>query len=150
MEGIEDEGLKNKWEYYVNQVYEMDQFAGNLIQAIEDRGEPTVVVFYGDHLPTMGLEAEGPEEPVPLQYQLCDLGQHRASRRRTGISRLIRSWRTCWSGWISTPARCSTITSRRRQTRNYLSDLELLQYDILYGDQYVYTLASRRSRRAIW
>lgn len=26
----------------------------------------------------------------------------------------------------------------RRQTRNYLSDLELLQYDILYGDQYVY------------
>mgnify|MGYP000048988090 CR=1 FL=1 len=23
VEGIEDEGLKNKWEYYVNQVYEM-------------------------------------------------------------------------------------------------------------------------------
>src|SRR5699024_8936148 len=26
----------------------------------------------------------------------------------------------------------------RRQTKNYLADLELLQYDILYGDQYVY------------
>ena len=26
----------------------------------------------------------------------------------------------------------------RRQTKNYLADLELLQYDILYGNQYVY------------
>ena len=58
VEGIEDEALKNKWEYYVNQVYEMDKFAGDLVAAIEKRGEPTVIVFYGDHLPTMGLEAE--------------------------------------------------------------------------------------------
>ena len=27
---------------------------------------------------------------------------------------------------------------QRRQTKNYLADLELLQYDILYGKQYVY------------
>ena len=26
----------------------------------------------------------------------------------------------------------------RRQTKNYLADLELLQYDIMYGEQYVY------------
>ena len=58
VEGIEDEAKKNKWEYYVNQVYEMDQFAGDLIKAVEKRGEPTVVVFYGDHLPTMDLEAK--------------------------------------------------------------------------------------------
>ena len=47
-----------KWEYYVNQVYEMDQFVGDLIKAVEARKEPSVVVFYGDHLPTMGLKAE--------------------------------------------------------------------------------------------
>ena len=39
-------------------VYEMDEFAGNLVRQIEERGEPTVLVFYGDHLPTMGLEAK--------------------------------------------------------------------------------------------
>ena len=27
---------------------------------------------------------------------------------------------------------------QRHQTKNYLADLELLQYDILYGDRYVY------------
>ena len=36
VEGIEDEALKNKWEYYVNQVYEMDQFAGHMVQAVKD------------------------------------------------------------------------------------------------------------------
>lgn len=28
---------------------------------------------------------------------------------------------------------------QRRQTKGYLADLELLQYDILYGEQYVYS-----------
>jgi len=36
----------------------MDQFVGDLIKAVEARKEPSVVVFYGDHLPTMGLKAE--------------------------------------------------------------------------------------------
>ena len=27
---------------------------------------------------------------------------------------------------------------KRRQTKNYLLDLEMLQYDILYGEKYVY------------
>ena len=34
VEGIEDEALKNRWEYYVNQVYGMDEFAGNLVKGI--------------------------------------------------------------------------------------------------------------------
>ena len=58
--------LGEKWEYYVNMVYEMDQFAGDLVKAVEDRGEPAVVVFYGDHLPTMGLTAEDLKEPLSL------------------------------------------------------------------------------------
>ena len=56
--GAPTEEKNNAWEYYVNQVYEMDQFAGNLVKMMEERGEPTVIVFYGDHLPTMGLEAK--------------------------------------------------------------------------------------------
>ena len=30
------------------------------------------------------------------------------------------------------------VHRERRETRDYLADLELLQYDILYGNQYVY------------
>ena len=48
----------------MNQVYEMDQFVGDLIKAVEARKEPSVVVFYGDHLPTMGLKAEDLKRPL--------------------------------------------------------------------------------------
>ena len=30
--GVEDEGKRNAWEYYVNEVHEMDKFAGQLIE----------------------------------------------------------------------------------------------------------------------
>lgn len=53
--GLESEEKNCQWEYYVNQVYEMDQFAADLVDMMDKRGEPAVVVFYGDHLPTMGL-----------------------------------------------------------------------------------------------
>mgnify|MGYP000196468195 FL=1 len=49
---------ENAWEYYVNEVHEMDKFVAQLIEAVEARNEPSVVVFYGDHLPTLGLEAK--------------------------------------------------------------------------------------------
>lgn len=46
---------KNSLEYYINQIYEMDQFIGNLIEAVNELNEPTIIVFYGDHFPAIGL-----------------------------------------------------------------------------------------------
>lgn len=137
VEGIEDEGLKNKWEYYVNQVYEMDQFAGNLVKAIEERGEPTVVVFYGDHLPTMGLKAEDLKGRYlyNTNYVIWDnIGLKKEDRN-------IPSYQIMADVFDRLDIHSGTVFNyhqERRKTKNYLSDLELLQYDILYGKQYVY------------
>lgn len=53
--GATDEYTYNRFTYYVNQVYEMDMFIGELIGELEKRGEECVVVFYGDHLPALSL-----------------------------------------------------------------------------------------------
>ncbi|MBQ8808487.1 MAG: sulfatase-like hydrolase/transferase, partial [Clostridia bacterium] len=45
-------------QYYVNQVWEMDMFLGSLITALENRERPTLLVAYGDHLPSIGIEAK--------------------------------------------------------------------------------------------
>ncbi len=45
-------------EYYINQVWEMDMFLGSLISALENRDRPTLVIAYGDHLPSIGLDGE--------------------------------------------------------------------------------------------
>lgn len=137
VEGIEDEALKNKWEYYVNQVYEMDQFVGDLIKAVEERNEPSVVVFYGDHLPTMGLKAEDLKSRYlyNTNYVIWDnIGLQKDDKNIPAYQLMseVLSRLDIHSGTVF------NYHQQRKGTKNYLSDLELLQYDILYGKQYVY------------
>lgn len=49
--GTGDENLDIEWTYYCNQLYEMDQFIGDLIEALKGYDEEVVLVMYGDHLP---------------------------------------------------------------------------------------------------
>lgn len=44
-------------EYYINQLYEMDMFLGDLIKELNKRKRPTLLIAYGDHLPAIGLES---------------------------------------------------------------------------------------------
>lgn len=137
VEGIKDEGTKNKWEYYVNQVYEMDAFAGKLAETMEERGEPTVIVFYGDHLPTMGLQAEDLKSRYlyNTNYVIWDnIGLVKEDRN-------IPAYQIMADVFERLDIHAGTVFNyhqERRETRDYLADLELLQYDILYGNQYVY------------
>lgn len=135
--GIEDEGRTNAWEYYVNQLYETDQFIGELLQKLKERGEPTVLVLYGDHLPTMGLEAKDLKSRYlyNTNYVIWDnIGLQKEDRN-------IPSYQIMADVFDRLDIHAGTIFNyhqTRRQTKHYLSDLELLQYDILYGEQYVY------------
>ena len=67
--GAPTEEMNNKWEYYVNQIHEMDQFVNELILALEDYPEDVVLVMYGDHLPTMGLTVEDLENKYLFQTE---------------------------------------------------------------------------------
>jgi phosphoglycerol transferase MdoB-like AlkP superfamily enzyme len=41
--------------YYINQLSEMDQFIQQLVEAIREWEEDTILVFYGDHLPSLSI-----------------------------------------------------------------------------------------------
>lgn len=135
--GIEDEGRTNAWEYFVNQLYETDQFVGELLQRLKEREEPTVLVLYGDHLPTMGLEAKDLKNRYlyNTNYVIWDnVGLQKEDRN-------IPAYQIMADVFDRLDIHSGTIFNyhqTRRQTKQYLSDLELLQYDILYGEQYVY------------
>lgn len=115
----------------------MDQFVGNLVNMMEERGEPTVIVFYGDHLPTMGLEAKDMKSRYlyNTNYVIWDnIGLEKEDRN-------IPAYQIMSDVMERIGLHSGTIFNyhqQRRQTKNYLLDLELLQYDILYGEQYVY------------
>lgn len=135
--GLADEATQNQWEYYINEIHEVDKFIGNLTAALDARGEDTIVVLWGDHLPTLGLSesdvATGnifktkyvtwnnfgleKEDADLTSYQLLahltdQLGIHEGN-----IFRFHQS---------------------QSESKTYLKDLELLQYDLLYGKRYLY------------
>lgn len=135
--GMEDEGKKNAWEYYVNMLYETDLFIADLISELEKRGEPTVLILYGDHLPTMGLEASDLKSRYLFNtnYVIWDnIGLQEEDKTLTSYQLMSEVFERLdiHSGTVF------NYHQLRRQTSNYLSDLELLQYDMLYGKRYVY------------
>lgn len=136
--GAENRDKNNaSWEYYLEQIHEMDEFLEELTAALEEYDEPTVLVIFGDHLPTMGLEAREvtggdlyrtpyviwdnmgleKEDKVLTSYQL---GAEVMDRIDMHTGTLVR------------------FHQARSTTRYYKADLELLQYDMLYGEKYVY------------
>lgn len=138
--GAESEGKNNAWEYYVNQLYQTDQFIGDLLKELKARKEPTVLVLYGDHLPTMGLEVDDLKSRYlyNTNYVIWDnIGLKKKDMNLAGYQIMAEVFERL-------DLHAGTIFNyhqERRQTKNYLSDLELLQYDMLYGKQYVYQMA---------
>ena len=135
--GIEDEGKKNAWEYFVNMLYETDLFIADLIAELEQRGEPSVLILYGDHLPTMGLEASDLKSRYLFNtnYVVWDnIGLKEEDQTLATYQLMAEVFKKLdiHSGTVF------NYHQTRRQTSNYLADLELLQYDMLYGERYTY------------
>lgn len=135
--GLETEAKNNQWEYYVNQVYEMDQFAANLVKMMEERGEPAVVVFYGDHLPTMGLE-EADMKSGSLFNTNYVIWDNIGLEKTHGT---IPTYQIMSNVMERLGIHAGTIFNYHQENKDdtdYMTDLELLQYDLLFGEQYVY------------
>ena len=135
--GIEDEGQTNSWEYFVNHLYETDKFIADLIAQLEQRDEPTVLVLYGDHLPTMGLEASDLTSRYLFNtnYVIWDnIGLQKKDKTLATYQLMAEVFNKLdiHSGTVF------NYHQTRRQTQNYLADLELLQYDMLYGRCFIY------------
>ena len=67
--GAETEAQNNQWEYYCNEIHEMDNFVKELTDALADYPEDVILVMYGDHLPTMGLTVEDLKNKYLFQTQ---------------------------------------------------------------------------------
>lgn len=126
-----------QWEYYVNQIHEMDTFVGELVEALEAYGEDTVLVMYGDHLPTMDLNVEDLDNKYLFQteYVIWDnigLKRQEANVAAYQMAAVVMDRIGIHEGTIF------RFHQARKNTRNYQVDLKTLQYDLLYGKQFAY------------
>ncbi|MCI8371121.1 MAG: sulfatase-like hydrolase/transferase [Lachnospiraceae bacterium] len=135
--GITDEAEKNKIEYYVNQIHEMDQFLKELTDALTEFGEDTVLVVYGDHLPNLGITEEQLTRGDMFQTQYFVWNNIGLEVRKEDIDAYQLSAKVLNSihvtdGIINAYHQANW---EKRGTDQYLKELEILSYDMLYGDK---------------
>lgn len=127
-----------EWEYFCNQLHEEDQFVADLITAVEECGEPTVILFYGDHLPTMGLENEDMNDgstTYETDYLIWDnLGLKERDGNLTSYQAAaqIMSYIGMHTGTLF------RYHQAMEGDDSYLVNLQALQFDLLYGKNLVY------------
>ena len=124
------------YKYLANQIYQTDAFVGNLISLIQARGEETVVVFYGDHIPNLGIQEEWLPEGMTLystEYVIW---------KSDGIAEEDKSFTSYQMssevlGLLGIEGGMMPTLHRSRGEKDealYKLDIHMLQYDLLYGD----------------
>ena len=86
VKGSSTQAENYKWEYYCNQIYEMDQFVKELTDELSKLDEDVVLVMYGDHLPTMGLKVTDVKNKYLFQTQYViwdNMGLEKKDKNRT-------------------------------------------------------------------
>lgn len=135
--GIDDEAMKNKYTYYANQVYQMDQFVGDLVKSLEKRNEETILVMYGDHLPSLNIENEDLTygNKYETSYFIWD---NMGLQKEDGVIEAYDLGSEILKKCNIHNGVMNSFHQTRKGTKNYQEDMKNLQYDMLYGKQYVW------------
>lgn len=135
--GSPTESKNNQWEYYVNQLKEMDDFVGELTAALEEYPEDVVLVMYGDHLPTMDLTVEDVDNRYLFQTQYVMWDNFGLEKKDVNLAAYQMAAEVMDRVGIH-EGTVFRYHQARRNTKNYQVDLETLQYDLLYGKRFSY------------
>ncbi|MDY3249837.1 MAG: LTA synthase family protein [Candidatus Choladocola sp.] len=138
--GPEDEGERYAWEYYVNMLHETDNFIGDLIEMLSERDEKTIVIMFGDHLPTMGLTEEDMTTGSLFQTQYAtwnNFGLEKEDKNMTSYQ-LLADMLDDLGIHTGTMFTFHQNRDSFSDEEEYQKGMELLQYDILYGEHYCY------------
>jgi hypothetical protein len=135
----DDEELKWKYEYYLNECHEMDTFIGDLIDAINEADEPTVMIIYGDHIPALDVKEENykADNLYQTRYVIWDnIGLEKEDRDITSYQSgavLLEDAGLAHEGILFDYQQ--TVSE---DEPSYLDDMEAIAYDMLYGKNYVF------------
>lgn len=137
VEGLATEEQKNAYEYYVQQVYEMDKFIGELTVALESFPEETILVIYGDHLPPLDIKNSDMKNSTIYQteYVIWDnfkLPKRDVDLKAYQVSPILLHRLGMDQGIIT------KYHQMHRGENSYLANLKLLQYDMLYGENHIF------------
>ncbi|WP_110111977.1 LTA synthase family protein [Bacillus sp. CGMCC 1.16541] len=160
------EDSKGMLEFYGDTLVQVDYELERLITTLNERNEPTIIVYYGDHLPTLGndykvyreagyYKEDGTYDEYKKMYETPLLIWDNFSNNREKLhlsSSFLGAYvldkagvkGNVWTDFLQHQLQ-NQITKIPRAdyfkdeglTKRALNEYELLQYDIYYGKQYV-------------
>ncbi len=135
--GLEEEADVYRWEYYLEQIHETDAFIGALINALTEYDEPTVVVLFGDHLPSLDLSEEDLVNGDLFQTEYViwsnfDLEAEDQDLSAYQLTAHVLDLMDIHSGLLT------VLHQTQSDDADYQENLELLEYDMLYGNMEAY------------
>jgi len=131
------EELKWNYEYYANQIYEMDLFIKELTEVLSNYDEDVILIMYGDHLPALDMTADELKtgDLYASQYVIWDnFGMAKEDKDLTTyeLNAEVMDRLGISVGMIT------KYQQNHKGDKNYLANLEALGYDMLYGKRYIY------------
>ena len=135
--GIKEQSEAYIFEYYLQQVHEMDIFIGELINALENFDEDTVLVMYGDHLPNINISEEELENNNIFQTEYVIWSNFNMKKNDVDLNSYQLSSEVLKRLGISEGV-LTKYHQNHSKDSSYLLNLKALQYDMLYGKDYIY------------
>ena len=134
-----DDYTKWRYEYYVNEMHEMDKFIKELVEALEENDEDTVLLLYGDHIPALDVleEQYGDGDLYKTQYVIWDnmgLSEEDEDLCSYEIGAKLLDMINIDKGVVF-----RYQNSVDHNSRVFLTDLKALGYDMLYGKNYCFS-----------
>ena len=123
--------------YYVHQLKEMDNFLKELVLNLSACREKVVLVLYGDHLPSLGLEEELLANQNAFQTEYVIWSNFGLKAADEDIQSYQLSARVLHLLGIEEGIMTQYHTYRKDE-EDYLENMQLLMYDMLYGDREVF------------
>lgn len=138
-----DDETNNKWNYYTNRIHNVDEFLQLYTQMLDERGEDTLLIAFGDHLPTMGLYDHEVETgnlylTKYITWNNFDMPKEDADLASYQLAAAYLDRLGIHDGTIMNYHQAMLDDKVEAGSSEYMSNLRLLQYDLLYGDHYAY------------
>ncbi len=131
-------GKEESYEYYVNEINEVDQMIGKLVYALGKREKPTVLVLYGDHLPSLDLSNEDLEDGSLYETQYIIWNNYGLKEKDQDLKAYELYPEVLDRIGIHTGVITQFHQQADRSSDTYQTDLKALEYDLLYGENYIY------------
>lgn len=123
--------------YYVHQLYEMDQFIKELVLNLSAWQEDVVLVMYGDHLPSLGLSDELLKNGNAFQTEYIIWSNYELEAEDRDVQSYQLTARVLEVLGMEDGI-MPQYHMYRQDEDDYLENMQLLMYDMLYGDMEVY------------